>query len=330
MTKGSQRKAKLLHLQDILLEETDDDHGLTMPQIIEHLQERGIGAERKALYDDIDTLEAHGLDIIKRREPQMEYAVGTREFQLAELLLLADAVQSSRFLTKKKSEELIKKLRKLTSRHHKSLFDKSMHVGGRIKMQNDSVYYNIDGIQEAIKNKKKIAFQYLGYEFKEKILKHNEKWYSESPVALIYKDEYYYLLTYNDVDDRPVTFRVDRMVNIKRTSEAIPRLDAIKNLDVQKYVLLAFSMFEGEERSITLKFDKSLVGSVIDRFGPEIDIFKIDESSALIHVRVMKSAMFFGWLSQFGTKIKLEGPPELVEEYKAYLRGILEVYCEEE
>lgn len=323
--KTSLRRTKILHLQDILLDETDDEHGLTMPQIIERLGEKGIGAERKAIYDDLDGLEFYGLEILRRRSSKTEYAIGTRDFQLPELLLLADAVQSSRFLTKNKSEELIKKLQKLAPKHHRKLFEKSMHVGGRIKMQNESVYYNIDTIQEAIKSKKKITFQYSSYGFKkEKILRHDEKRYLESPVGLIYKDEYYYLFTYNDEKEKFLTFRVDRMVSIRATNEPIPRLAAIKNFDVQKHAMLAFSMFEGEEVGVTLIVDKSLIGVIIDRFGSDVPIFPLDETTARVPVRIMESDLFFGWLVQFGTKINIEKPESLAAAYKQHLISIIE------
>jgi len=327
--KTSQRKAKILHLQDILLEMTDDEHGLTMPQLIEQLQLRGVTAERKAIYDDLETLEAYGLDIIKGRGAGARYAIGNRQFELPELLLLADAVQSSRFLTQKKSTALISKLEKLTSVHHNKLLDKTMHVEGRIKMQNESIYYNIDTIQEAIRHKSKITFRYFYYGFdKREVLRREGKHYLESPIELVYKDEYYYLISYNDKYNDFVRYRVDRMLNISETAEPIPSIEAIKNFDVQKFVSSAFGMFGGEEVSAVLVFSQALMGPIIDRFGKDVPIYKVDEETARIHVHILKSNVFFGWLAQFGSDIIIEGPQTLALEYKEYLQGIVGVYEE--
>ena len=324
---SSQRKAKILHLQDILLRETDDEHGLTMPQLIERLQKRGISAERKAIYDDLEVLSAYGLDIIIRRSARTEYAIGTRQFQFPELMLLVDAVQSSRFLTKKKSKELIGKLQDLTSTHNKKLLQKSMHVEGRIKMQNESIYYNIDTIQDAIRRKKKIVFHYFKHGIdKQQVLRRDGKQYKENPVDLIYRDDYYYLITYNDKYEDFVRYRVDRMTRIIETDEPITGTMAIKSFDAQEFSSRAFGMFGGETMHAVLAVDQSLIGSIIDRFGKEVVVYKIDEDTARVHVSILKSGVFFGWLAQFGNKIRIEGPEQLAQEYRDYLQSIIEAY----
>ncbi|MCL1847723.1 MAG: WYL domain-containing protein [Coriobacteriia bacterium] len=324
---SSLRKTKILHLQDILLSETDDEHGLTMPQIIDRLCECGIDAERKAIYDDLEALEAYGLDIIRGRGAGAEYAIGNRQFELPELLLLIDAVQSSRFLTKKKSEALIVKLQRLTSAHHKTLLDKSMHVEGRIKMQNESVYYNIDTIQEAIRNKRKISFRYIGYGFdKQEVFRRHGKQYTENPVELVYKDEFYYLITYNDKHGDFVRYRVDRMHGISETDVPISCQDAIRGFDVQEFVSRAFGMFGGDAVSAVLVVDQALIGPIIDRFGKDVTFYRVDETSARVHVHILKSGVFFGWLAQFGTGVVIEGPAHLAAEYKEYLQQIVEMY----
>ncbi len=324
---GSKRKAKILYLRDILLEETDDEHGLSMPQLIERLQEKGIEAERKAIYDDLDTLQAYGLDVIKRRGATTEYAVGGRAFELPELLLLADAVQSSRFLTVKKSSALIGKLQKFTSLHNKRLFDKSMHVAGRIKMQNESIYYNIDTIQEAIRRRNKIVFYYSEYGIDKKaVLRREGKQYQECPIDLIYKDENYYLCTYNETHESCLRYRVDRMVNIEITEEPIPHLDVIKGFDVQEFASRAFGMFGGEPVNAVLIVRRSLIDSIIDRFGNDVLVYKVDENRAKVHVSILKSNVFFGWLAQFGSNIVIESPYSLALEYQEYLKGIIATY----
>lgn len=327
MENSSQRKLKLLVLRDILLEETDDEHGLTMPQLLDRLEDKGISAERKALYDDIEALEHYGLDIIKRRGKHTEYAVGARQFELPELLLLADAAQSSRFLTKHKSDVLINKLEQFTSQHQRTLLEKSMHVEGRIKMQNESVYYNIDTIQATIRDKKKITFQYFDYGFdKKEKLRREGNTYVENPVDLVYKDEYYYLITYNETHDKFLTYRVDRMKSIKKSDEPLACTDKIRSFDVQEFTARAFSMFDGETIGAVLLVDHSLIGPIIDRFGKDVPIYRIDDNTARITVHILKSPVFFGWLAQFGTSARIESPQSLVNDYKEHLQSIVQTY----
>ena len=327
MGKSSKRKNKILYLRDILLEETDDEHGLTMPQLITRLQEEGIDAERKAVYDDLDTLASYGIDIVVRRGRHTEYAIGARLFELPELLLLIDAVQSSRFLTRRKSDVLIGKLQKFTSLHNRKLLDKSMHVEGRIKAQNESIYYNIDTIQEAIRNKKKIIFYYLEYGIDRKqVLRREGRQYKENPVDLIYKDDFYYLVTYNDVHADFVRYRIDRMVNISETDEPRTRNDEIKNFDIEKFAAQAFGMFGGDATHTVLSIDRSVIGPIIDRFGKDVLIYKIDDTTAQVHVSILKSNVFYGWLAQFGRAIVIKSPESLALEYKDYLQDIAMLY----
>jgi len=325
----SLRRTKILHLRDILLQETDDDHGLTMPQLIDRLREFGIDAERKAIYEDLDALEAYGLDIIRGRGAGAKYAIGSRDFELPELLLLADAVQSSRFLTKKKSTVLISKLEKLTSVYHRDLFNKSMHVEGRIKMQNESVYYNIDTIQKAIRDRKKIAFNYSKYRFdKSEMLRKGGVPYIENPIELVYKDEYYYLIAYSDKYSDFVVYRVDRMRSIHETQDPLPSLQVIKDFDVQGFVSSTFGMFKGEAVGTILVSTQDLIGPLIDKFGKDIPIFKIDDNTARVHVHIQKSSVFFGWLAQFGSSIVIESPRSLALEYREFLQSIVDAYAE--
>lgn len=327
MPNASLRKAKLLYLQKILLEETDDEHGLTMPQIIARLKQQGIDAERKSIYDDIETLTSFGLDIIHRLGAGATYFIGRRDFELPELLLLTDAVQSSRFLTKSKSQALIDKLQRLTSRHLSSQLDKNLHVEGRIKMQNESIYYNIDTIQEALRHRHRITFKYLEFGIdKRAVFRNDGRIYSENPIHLVYKDEYYYLITFNDNHQDFTVYRVDRMMQINETDEDVTKNDRIKDFNVQEYTAKTFSMFSGDETKVVLTVDRSLVGSVIDRFGKDVAMTRIDDQTAQVHVPIMKSSVFFGWLAQFGTLIKIEQPQSLADEYREYLRAMIRLY----
>ncbi len=328
MGKASLRKMKILHLRDMLLAETDDEHGLTMPQIIERLQEKEIAAERKALYDDLDVLSDFGLDIVVRRGPRTEYAVGERHFEMPELLLLIDAVQSSRFLTKQKSDALIEKLKKLASKHQADFLDKSMHVEGRIKTQNESIYYNVDTIQEAVQQRKKITFRYFEYGLdKKEVLRREGRHYFESPIDLIYKDEFYYLITYNDKHDDFVRYRVDRMIDIVKTDEPVAGSRKARSFNVQEFCARAFGMYGGDVVSVVLAADRSVLGSVIDRFGKEVLVFPGNDNAVKVHVSILKSTVFYGWLAQFGNMIKIEKPETLAREYQEHLQGVIEGYA---
>ncbi|MCL2632094.1 MAG: WYL domain-containing protein [Coriobacteriia bacterium] len=327
MAQSSSRKAKILHLQDILLTETDDENGLTMPQLINRLAKRGIEAERKAIYDDMQTLREFGLDIITRRAARTEYAIGARQFELPELLLLTDAVQSSRFLTERKSKALVNKLQKLTSQHQEKLLKKRIHVEGRIKMQNESIYYNVDTIQEAINQKRRINFHYFEYGIdKREVFRREGREYLENPIDLVYKDEYYYLITFNDDHESFLRYRVDRMKDIKLTEDPITQNDAIRGFDVLDFTAQSFGMFDGDKTTASLIVDTTLIGSVIDRFGRDVPIIEIDGQTAHVEISILKSDMFFGWLAQFGNKVRIEEPSELAAEYRDYLLSVVSIY----
>ena len=328
MAREGSQKLKVLHIAKMLHEETDDAHGLTMPQIIERLAEKGIMAERKSVYDDIAQLRAFGLDIVTRHGgATTEYAMAARDFEFPELLLLVDAVESSRFLTTRKSAVLVDRIKTLTSRHLAEQLSRQVHVEGRIKMQNESIYYNVDAIQEAILGKRKISFKYFEYGLdKERVLRREGGRYSETPVCLVYSSEYYYLIAYNDAHSDFVRYRVDRMLDIAVLDEKATRNKDIANFDVGEFGLRSFGMFDGEKVSVDLVVDKGVVGAVIDRFGKDVLIARIDGQSARVHVIVLVSKMFFGWLAQFGTAVRIERPPSLAQEYREYLEGIVEAY----
>lgn len=216
MAKQKNQKLKIPYIAQMLMQETDDEHGLTMAQIVERLAEKGISAERKSIYGDLDALREFGLDIITRQGATTEYAIGQRRFEFPELLLLVDAVQSSRFLTEKKSAVLVSRIKELASRYQGEQLSKRMHVEGRIKMQNESIYYNVDAIQKAIRLKCKIGFQYFDYDAEaRRQLRHEGRMYVETPVCLVYSAEYYYLIAFNDEHDDFVRYRVDRMLAIR-------------------------------------------------------------------------------------------------------------------
>lgn len=323
---GDRQRQRILYLMKMLMDETDEDHGLTMFQITSKLAERTIAAERKAVYRDIEALRDFGFDIEKRGAP-CEYALKNRPFKFPELLLLIDAIQSSRFLTESKSEALVESVKAFASYSQAQLLSKRVFVERRIKMQNESVFYSVDKIQEAIMGKRKVEFQYFEYDTgKTKVLRHDAEFYVETPVYLVYSEGYYYLITFNDVHDDFVRYRVDRMLNLRMSKCAATRNARIASFDVREFETRSFGMFSGEATSVELKVHKEAMGAVIDRFGRGVLSSAHADGTARVHVVVLKSPVFYGWLAQFGELIQVMKPQSLIEDYRNHLMNIVGLY----
>ncbi len=323
------QKLKLFYLLEVLKEETDAEHGLTRAQITAKLDEHDIRVERKTFYDDIRRLQDFGYDIVSYPEGcNTVYALATREFEETELLLLADAVLSSKFLTQRKSKALIGQLGTLGSKHLAAELNKKIYVEGRIHNQNESVFYSLDAIHRAIDAKVKVSFLYFKYDVsKEPVLSRDGEPYVVTPVQLMYMDDFYYLIAYSDTHEAFTTYRLDRMRSIELTSERATSNDAIKGFDVSKFQQRVFGMFSGDAVEVTLRVDASVMSAVIDRFGKDVESTASEEGDfAIVHATVMKAPTFYGWLATFGTKIIIEEPASLREDYRAYLDQIRSVY----
>ena len=327
MAKRPNQTKKIPLIIKMLREETDDEHGLTMTQIIEKLAEQGVEAERKSIYRDLDVLRECGYDVIKRSGRPTEYALGEREFEYPELLLLVDAVQSSRFLTKRKSQQLLQRIKGLTSIHQAEALDRHVHVERRIRTQNESVYYNVDAIQEAIASRHKVGFRYFKHDINQKKVYRKDKLYRETPVHLVYSDGYYYLIAFNDTHDDFVRYRIDRMSHIQVLEEPAVRNDRIANFDVEAFALQAFGMFGGDAVRVTLAFDEDAIDQILDRFGSDGAII-IPQADGTGHATftVRKSSVFFGWLAEFGTRAHIIAPSSLAQEYREYLLAAARLY----
>lgn len=322
------QKLKILHLVRILETKTDDEHGLTGPQIIEELAQVGIDVERKTLYRDLDALRKFGYDVQKYHRRTVEYGLASRRFEDGELRLMADAVQSSKFLTKRKSDKLVKEIAKLGSMRLANDLRKQIHVEGRIKTQNESVFYNLDAIQRAITAKKKVEFQYFKHdENKNRVLQRNGEKYRETPVQLMYMDDCYYLIVWNDKHEGFANYRVDRMLHISVSSEEATRNEKIATFDVAKYQQRVFGMFNGDPVAVSLRVKSPAMNAVMDRFGKDVVCTPAGEGECLVNATVMEAPTFYGWLAQFGTDVVIESPESLRKSYAAHLRKILEA-CE--
>ena len=327
MAKTAMQKTKILQLMQIMLENTDDEHGLTLEEIIRMLGNCGIDAERKALYDDFDVLRKFGIDIEMRRDKATRYYVVSRNFELPELKLLVDAVQASKFITHKKSVELIKKITSNASRYQAQKLQRQVFVSNRIKTMNESIYYTVDYIHEAINTNSKISFQYCEWnEKKVKEPKYNGKLYILSPFALVWDDENYYMIAYDSELNLTRHYRVDKMQKLTILEEKRDGSEFFRDFDAAVYTKKTFGMFNGKEEYVTLRCKNSLAGVIIDRFGQDTTFYYADEEHFDICVKVAVSHLFFSWVMNFGKDIKIASPDYIKDEFIKALKESLSLY----
>ena len=324
MAKSAGQKLKLLYIIKLLTENTDENHPVSTADIIAYLESNGIHSERKSIYDDIEKLCDFGYDIIQvHSRLGGGYYMAAREFELAELKLLVDAVQSSRFITTKKSRSLIKKLERLAGKYDAGKLQRQVYVAGRIKTENESIYYNIDNIHRAIQENKQIEFQYLEWNLKKELAPRIGGKKQVSPWALIWREENYYLAAYDDVDGIMKHYRVDKMGQVKVLKEEREGLEQFSKVDPAVYTNQTFGMFSGMEETVTLQFPNRLVGVVLDRFGRESDIRPMTDRVFRIRVKVAVSGQFFGWLAGIGREAVVVSPAEVKEQYAQWLESIV-------
>ena len=327
MAKSSNQKLKLLYLLKMLEERTDEENTMSVNEMISELDKYGVSAERKSIYDDLEVLKHYGLDIASKKSKTTEYFVASRIFELPELKLLVDAVQCSKFVTHKKSNELIKKIERLASDKQAQSLHRQVYVSNRVKTINESIYYNVDRLHAAVAENKKVTFKYFDYDIKkEKVYRKNGEKYIVSPYALSWDDENYYLITFSSKYNDFTHYRVDRMTEIDLLDEDRDPLQDRVQFDIAEYTKKVFNMFGGEEVTVKIKFENSLVNAVIDRFGKDIIIGKFDDASFHIWIKVAVSSTFFAWIAQFGNKVKVLSPVTVVEQYKNHLCDILAQY----
>ena len=325
MPKSSNQKLKLIYLMKILLERTDETHSITMPEIIEALAAYDISAERKSLYNDIENLRVYGLDVIGTQEDRTySYHIGNRQFELAELKLLVDSVQSAKFITAKKSNELIKKIEGLASKYEASQLHRQVFVAGRVKTMNESIYYNVDRIHTAIADNSRITIQYFQWNVDKKMeLRHGGSLYEVSPWSLSWDDENYYMVAFDDLDQQIKHYRVDKMMRLSVEVEKRAGKDAFKNFDMAEYSKSTFGMYQGKKTRVKIEFANYMCGVFIDRFGKDITFRPIDDEHSELHVDVNVSRQFFGWIFSLGKDVKVTGPSEVVEEMKEAAKEFL-------
>ena len=333
MPRASRQKEKLLYLQKIMLEKTDENHPLTLGEIKDLLAGYGIQTERKSLYDDLRILEFFGLDICRTRGTTVRYFVGSRDFEIPELKLLVDAIQSSKFITHSKSLKLIAKLEKLVSENDGKQLHREVYVTNRVKTLNEQIYYNVDELHNAISDNRMITFKYMKWAVdfggRQKIIKterHPGKLYLVSPFALCWDDENYYLVAYDHEADKIKHFRVDKMEKISVTDKPREGADKLEDFNLARYAKSVFSMFGGEECEVKLSVDNDLIGVIADRFGTETYIIRESDTSFIVSVRVVLSPQFFAWIFGLGTKVRILSPKRAIDEYKTKIQELSAQY----
>lgn len=326
--KGENQKLKMLYLVQIFSRETDDTHKLTMPEIIAKLAAEGVNADRKTLYQDFDELRRFGFDIISEKDGRnYYYYLGSRDFELPELKLLVDSVQSSKFITDKKSSQLIKKLEALVSRYEGSQLHRQVIIAGRVKTMNESIYYNVDKIHAAIGDDRQIRFKYFDWNLnKEMELRYGGMWYQLSPWALMWDDEKYYLVAYDSKHETIIHYRVDKMTSIEILDEKREGHEAFGRFNIAHYTNTLFGMYAGDETKVTIEAENRLVSVFIDRFGKDIIIAPVDYEHFRTTVTVAVSKQFFGWIMAIDGDVRIVAPGSVVDQLRAEIDRLAEKY----
>jgi len=317
-----------MYLMKLFLDKTDDTHSITMVDILSYLEKCGISAERKSIYDDIETLRLYGIDIEGHKEKgTFYYHVANRQFELAELKLLVDAVQSSKFITAKKSNQLIRKIESFASLYEASQLQRQVYVAERIKTMNESIYYNVDKIHTAINTNSKISYKYFEWTINKQMnLRKDGERYVISPWALSWNDENYYMIGFDSVSSKIKHYRVDKMLDIDITEEKRDGKEHFEKFDMALYAKKMFGMYGGQEESVRIEFDNSLIGVVIDRFGKDIIVIPKDEEYFTVCIDVAVSRQFFAWVFGLGSGAKIVSPDGVVKQIREEAERLVEQY----
>ena len=311
-----------------MAEKTDDEHSLTMPQILEELEKYEVSAERKSIYEDFKDMSKLGIDVIKeQRGRETFYHIAGREFELAEVKLLIDAVQSAKFITQKKSKSLISKVKNFVSEHQAKQLQRQIVINDRVKTMNESVYYNVDDIHTAINQNRKIKFKYYKWDIDKKLVeRHGGSYFVVSPWALLWDDENYYMIAFDDWDNKIKHYRVDKMMYIEVGNDERAGKEEFKNFDMAKYSKATFGMYHGEKTKVCIKFANHMCGVFIDRFGKDTLFRKIDENHSELIVDINVSPQFFGWIFSLGNYVEIVSPKEVVNELREYTKKFIMKY----
>lgn len=321
----------LLLLQRYLYEHTDDQHPASVADILAFWREHGIQAGRKSVYSAIEVLQSNGMDIVCVKSTQNRYFVGERLFELPELKLLVDAVQSSRFITRRKSDALIRKLEHLASVYQARQLQRQVFVSGRVKVMNESIYFNVDRLHTAIAARRAITFQYFDYDLqRKKVLRRGGQQYAVSPYGLIWNSDNYYLVAYDSANREMRHYRVDKMTGITVTDKPLEGTEQYSAFDIAVYGQKHFGMYSGEEMTVTLRGTRAMVGVVLDRFGQDVILVPDGPEHFTVSIPLVLSPQFFGWLFALEPELTLVAPPQAVDQYRERLRLVQAQYRQDQ
>lgn len=311
----SNTKKRLLLILELLYRYSDEENPISTTEITEYLNEQGLSVDRKTLKNDLDLLIAMDYDIVSIKSSPKQYFWGNRIFEIPELKLLIDAVSSSRFITKKKSDELIRKISSLASAEQAKQLKRHIVSTGRAKTDNKKIYYIVDTISDAINHKKKIQFKYTEYnEHKEKVLRHDGEVYTISPYVLYWNEDYYYVVGYSEKREDIIAFRVDRLYEPEVIDEyAKAKPDCF---DINDYAGKIFKMYSGEETIVEIECENSLMKYIIDRYGLDIETEIKSDNTFIARVSAALSPTFYSWIFQFAGRIKIISPNEAKKEFE--------------
>ena len=328
MAAGVNQKLKMLYLQQILSEETDTEHGLSAQEIIRRLEDCGVNVDRRTLYKDLDELDRYGLEILSEQVGHnVLYHLNTRPFELPELKLLVDSVQSARFITEKKSRQLIRKLEALASVHEAQYLHRQVLISGRIKTMNESIYYNVDILHDAINRGRQIRFHYYRWNVRKKMeFRRDGAWYQVSPWCLMWVNENYYLVAFDAEEEKIKHYRVDKMVNLSVLDLSREGREEFRQFDATQYSRRLFGMFGGEVMRVTFEGSNEIVGILFDRFGKDIPVIPQGDDRFTASIDIAVSPNFLGWVFSLGDKLRITGPEVLVERMREEARRLSEMY----
>lgn len=326
MGKENFQKIKLLKIWEILTQDSDKEHPLDTIEIIEKLAKVGISCDRKTLYTDIDELNLHGYKVYQKRSRRNMYYTDQSEFSVPELRILIDAVQSANFITEKKTEQLVDKIANLAGSYKADTLKNGVYFDTQ-KYCNESVYNNILKIDEAIYSDNKVSFRYFDYdENGNTVFRKDGARYLVNPLALVLNDDCYYLVCYSDKYKNLANYRIDRIDDIAVENDRIIIADCALNFDIAEYRRKAFLMYTGEDVTIELEFQKSLIDVMMDKFGVSVKIESIENDKCKLKTNVNISPVFYGWCANFGTKLFISKPNKVRSQYLNYVKDIVNFY----
>lgn len=321
------QRLKLLKIWEILRQETDEAHPMSSVALLQRLEEIDIKCDRRTLYADIQALNESGYKIHCNRRKTNEYFVERREFSMAEIQILMDAVQAASFITKEKTEHLVDKIAELAGSRKAEAIKQNVVAFNTVKSPNEDIFGTVSIITQALECGKKIEYQYFDYDInKRRIYRKENKVYKVNPVATIFSDDKYYLLCYDDKHGNLAHYRIDRMANVKVSSEEITPSELSGVYAIQKHKRQLFGMYHGKECEVTFEADKSLTDAVFDKFGHCVRLYNVPDNKFRFKASVQISPVFFGWCCSFGPQLKVIAPDTLVKQLQSYINELKSVY----